>query len=358
MLCWLVILSTGTFRAVTGWIFELEHRDRFCDSNPDRNATQITTCAGRPVLWGINCPPSSTAISHIALRRSLGTDTKRLNSRESLGQSRCLPQAHSQGSRSLLGLWQDSWPWPEGSKGPWKGEAVVSGWSNTSDLQPWSQGIREPVSGAALVSLVDLHSADIFTSSSMAPEMSVINLDRLQQWIDAGRIDATKPITPRELILSGIMGRTYKDGIKLLARGKEALKTPVEIIVSRASAEAIQAVEAAGGKITTRFYTREALRRLVKGESAHTDKPLPVGLEHVESVLEQVRQSKKHLYRLPDPTSRWDIEYYRDPAHRGYLSHMLKEGESPSLYFKVPGEQAARAKSKSKAEEEADPKLF
>jgi len=192
----------------------------------------------------------------------------------------------------------------------------------------------------------------------MAPEMSIINLDRLQQWIDAGRIDATKPITPRELILSKVLGGRYKDGIKLLARGKETLKTPVEITVSRASAEAIQAIEAAGGKITTRFYTRESLRRLVKGETAHTNKPLPVGPEHIKSVLEQVRQSEKHLYRLPDPTSRWDIEYYRDPAHRGYLSHMLKEGESPSLYFRVPGEKAFKAKSKTTAEDKADPKLF
>lgn len=42
-------------------------------------------------------------------------------------------------------------------------------------------------------------------------------------------------------------------------------------------------------------------------------------------------------YRLPDATSRKDIEYYRDPAHRGYLSHLVKQGESPSLFFKVPG---------------------
>lgn len=196
---------------------------------------------------------------------------------------------------------------------------------------------------------------------SLATEMSVVNIDRLQEWIDAGRLDPTKPITPKELILSGIVGKSLKDGIKLLGRGEEKLKTPVEIFVSRASNSAIRAVEAAGGKITTRFYTRESLQRLVRGESIHTDKPLPVGPEHVESVLEQARQAKKHYYRLPDPTSRWDIEYYRDPAHRGYLSYSLQPGESPSLYFKVPGAKAIHAQTKTKAakaQDELDPTLF
>lgn len=189
--------------------------------------------------------------------------------------------------------------------------------------------------------------------------MHELNLDRLQAWIDAGRIDPTKQITPREIIKSGVVGHNIKDGIKLLARGGESLTTPIDIMVSRASASAIKAVEATGGKIVTRFYTKEAIRRLVKGQSTHTDKPLPVGAEHVEGVLAQARTAKKHFYRLPDPTGREDIEYYRDPAHRGYLSHTLKPGESPSLYFKVPGTAAIVKKplSKEKAEEEAN-RLF
>ena len=78
--------------------------------------------------------------------------------------------------------------------------------------------------------------------------MTTINIDKLQEWIDLGRIDASKPITPKELIQSGIMGRTYKDGIKLLARGNDKLTTPIDILVSRASASAIAAVEAEIGR--------------------------------------------------------------------------------------------------------------
>lgn len=199
------------------------------------------------------------------------------------------------------------------------------------------------------------------TLSSRAPEMMELNLDRLQTFIDAGRLDTTKQITPRELVLSGAVGRNAKDGIKLLARGGDTLKTPVDIIVSRASAAAIKAIESAGGKITTRYYTRDSIKRLVAGKSINTDKPLPVGPEHVESVLEQSRTTKKHYYRLPDPTSRWDIEYYRDPAHRGYLSHKLQPGESPSLYFKVPGTtvwSTRTTKAQEKALQEEADKLF
>ena len=128
-------------------------------------------------------------------------------------------------------------------------------------------------------------------------------------------------------------------------------------MVSRVSASAIAAVEGAGGKVVTRYYTKDGIRRLLKGQSESTAEPLPTGPQHVKAALEKAREGP-FRYRLPDPTSRWDIEYYRDPAHRGYLSHQLKEGESPSLYFKVPGEQVSKKAVKSKKDEEGDPKLF
>lgn len=116
-------------------------------------------------------------------------------------------------------------------------------------------------------------------------------------------------------------------------------------MASRVSAAAITAIEGAGGKVVTRYYTKLAIRRLLSGESVSSSTPLPVGKEHVASVLEQ---AKGFRYRLPDPTSREDIEYYRDPAHRGYLSHQLKPGESPSLYYKVPGKEKIKSTKEKK----------
>ena len=129
-----------------------------------------------------------------------------------------------------------------------------------------------------------------------------------------------------------------KDGVKLLARGKDELTTPIHIIVSRASAEAISAVEKAGGSVTTRYYSPFAIKKILKGEMdpihssrSEIELPLPETAEELGVARGQWK------YKLPDPTSRKDLEYYRDEAHRGYLSHLVEEGQGPSLYFKTPG---------------------
>ncbi|OCK85665.1 ribosomal protein L15 [Lepidopterella palustris CBS 459.81] len=179
-----------------------------------------------------------------------------------------------------------------------------------------------------------------------AVNMSPLNIDRLQSWIDQGRLDPSKPITMKELnetrCLHGV-----KDGVKLLARGSEQLRTPVNLIVSRASAAAIQAVESAGGTVTTRFYSPAAIKRVLRGlvdpiVSLQTTIASPTS--STDTAETAVPQQKAYPYRLPDPTSRKDIEYYRDPAHRGYLSHLIGKGESPSLFFKVPGAQSFKRK--------------
>jgi len=73
-----------------------------------------------------------------------------------------------------------------------------------------------------------------------------INLGRIQKAIDAGQIDAKKPIDADVLRAAGLVRREL-DGIRLLAKGE--LKTKVEITVAGASKPAIEAVEKAGGKV-------------------------------------------------------------------------------------------------------------
>ena len=73
----------------------------------------------------------------------------------------------------------------------------------------------------------------------------------------------------------------------------------------------------------------------------------------LQSKAPEIEQAPKKTFysRLPDPTSRKDIEYYRDPAHRGYMSHLVPEGHGPSLFYKTPGtgKTAVRKTSKSRA---------
>lgn len=180
--------------------------------------------------------------------------------------------------------------------------------------------------------------------------MATVNLDRLQSWIDMGRIDPSKPITVRELFHSRCI-HSVKDGVKLLASGgREALKQPVQIVVSRASQQAIEAVEAAGGTIVTRYYTDTAIRRIIQFKTppfaslAWEDEKYKIGM----GMDAPLKKGEGYQYRLPDPVKRTDIEYYRDPAHRGYLSHLVAKGETPSLFFLAP--EAAKHGGKDKSE--------
>ena len=52
---------------------------------------------------------------------------------------------------------------------------------------------------------------------SFSVEMSPLNVDRLQSWVDQGRLDPSKPITMKELVDSRCLHRV-KDGVKLLGR--------------------------------------------------------------------------------------------------------------------------------------------
>jgi len=58
--------------------------------------------------------------------------------------------------------------------------------------------------------------ADIY-GYRFSVEMSPLNVDRIQSWIDQGRLDISKPITIKELNESRCL-HGIKDGVKLLAR--------------------------------------------------------------------------------------------------------------------------------------------
>jgi large subunit ribosomal protein L15 len=77
-------------------------------------------------------------------------------------------------------------------------------------------------------------------------DFAEINLDRLQEAIDAKTIDAGATINAESLVKSGVLRRA-KDGVRLLGRGE--LKAKLTIEVHGASKSAVEAVEKAGGTI-------------------------------------------------------------------------------------------------------------
>jgi large subunit ribosomal protein L15 len=79
-------------------------------------------------------------------------------------------------------------------------------------------------------------------------EYAVVNLGLIQKFIDAGKIDAGQDITEDALVASGLI-RRKRDGIRVLSKGEFTAKA--NIAVTGASKGAIEAVEKAGGKLTT-----------------------------------------------------------------------------------------------------------
>jgi large subunit ribosomal protein L15 len=77
-------------------------------------------------------------------------------------------------------------------------------------------------------------------------EFAEINLDRLQDAIDAKKIDANDTVTAESLVKAGVIRRA-KAGLRLLGRGE--LKAKLAIEVYGASKSAIAAVEKAGGTV-------------------------------------------------------------------------------------------------------------
>ncbi|KAJ2157299.1 YmL10 [Coemansia sp. RSA 552] len=134
-------------------------------------------------------------------------------------------------------------------------------------------------------------------------ELQPLNLDRVQHWINTGRLDATKPITLREVYGSNMV--KFKDGVSLLGRGAEFLTTPITIEVTRASQAAIKRVEELGGRVVCVYHNKLALRALL-----HPEKFAVLPKSAMPGAVK--------LRRL-----------YEDPVRRGFLAPAIKDAYTP-----------------------------
>ena len=96
-----------------------------------------------------------------------------------------------------------------------------------------------------------------------AKRFATVNVGRLQAAIDAGKVDASAPITGGSLKAAGVVTH-LRDGLRLLGRGKITAK--IEIEVAGASKSAVTAVEAAGGKVTVKPVTQPKAEKDKGGE--------------------------------------------------------------------------------------------
>ncbi len=79
-------------------------------------------------------------------------------------------------------------------------------------------------------------------------KFAVVNLGLVQKFIDEKKLDTKADITEDALVASGLVRRKL-DGVRILAKGDFSAK--VKLVVTGASKGAIEAVEKAGGSLTT-----------------------------------------------------------------------------------------------------------
>eukprot|EP00794_Sanderia_malayensis_P004913 gene4913-5560_t len=126
---------------------------------------------------------------------------------------------------------------------------------------------------------------------------AALNLDKLQYFIDSKRIDPNQTITMKVLKDSGAVSGKIVDGIKLLGNGADWFAAKVNIEVSLASQNAINAVERQGGEITTVYFNQLGMRLHLNPE-----------------------RFKPPIPRLARPTDKL-LKVYADPAKRGFLAN-------------------------------------
>jgi len=86
-------------------------------------------------------------------------------------------------------------------------------------------------------------------------EYAPVNLGALAKAIEAGKVDASQPITEDTLRAAGLLSGRKLAGVRLLASGE--IGRAITITVSGASAAAKAAVERAGGSVTTTVAVAE-----------------------------------------------------------------------------------------------------
>lgn len=85
-----------------------------------------------------------------------------------------------------------------------------------------------------------------FSNAMFAGDFNTVSLGRVQAAIDAGKLDASAPITVDALVAARVL-RRKKDGVRLLSGGE--ITSKVSFDVAHASRVAIEKVEKAGGTV-------------------------------------------------------------------------------------------------------------
>ncbi|AMD22113.1 HGL227Wp [Eremothecium sinecaudum] len=212
-------------------------------------------------------------------------------------------------------------------RGPSSGKGKTSGRGQKGQkarghVKSWFEGGQTPIFKLfPKVGFTNVH----------AREFNVLNLDRIMWFHRKGRLTLEKDevLTMKKMKDLGLVTGTIKQGVKILANGKEDYNLPIKIEASAASQEAIKAIEDAGGEFTARYFNRLGLR-------AH--------------LVPHWFLEKRGRIPLPArPVRRKDIEFYGNMEKRGYLikenHELLKQIEEARTKGSAAGLSRRRKKT-------------
>lgn len=87
-----------------------------------------------------------------------------------------------------------------------------------------------------------------FNNKKFASNISEVTLGKIQDAIDAKKLDASKEINEDVLVAAGVLPRKREDGVKVIGGGA-ALKAKLNLKVAKISVGAQADVEKTGGKV-------------------------------------------------------------------------------------------------------------
>lgn len=126
-----------------------------------------------------------------------------------------------------------------------------------------------------------------------------VGLGKIAKLINAGKIDSSELITMKTLKETSAVGKQIRDGVRLMGRGAEHIKWPIHLEVSRVTARAREAVEAAGGSVRRVHYNKLGFRALLNPEWFEKKRRL---LPKAARPPPKLRDKVDSIGRLPAPT--------------------------------------------------------
>jgi len=130
-------------------------------------------------------------------------------------------------------------------------------------------------------------------------QLAIVNLNRIQYFIDTGRIDPSEPITLHLLRNTKLIQGPARDGVRLSSEGHTWFQGKIDIEVTQASQDAITAVERNGGTVKCVWHDRRMLEHVMRMEASKNFRVVPP---------EPIRPDAKRIL------------YYANPIYRGYLA--------------------------------------